>query len=98
MEENEVESLYKKTLEEPRKRAHPNEELKWMNFNRVNTEGFEKGVVLFSRWLAIIEEAMFKQRSLRIEIIYNAEAEKAEMYVYTPKHDGTDNVQESPND
>ena len=69
-----------------------------MNFNRVNTEGFEKGVVLFSRWLAIIEEAMFKQRSLRIEIIYNAEAEKAEMYVYTPKHDGTDNVQESPND
>ena len=98
MEENEVESLYKKTLEEPRKRAHPNEELKWMNFNRVNTEGFEKGVVLFSRWLAIVEEAMFKQRSLRIEIIYNAEAEKAEMYVYTPKHDGTDNVQESPND
>ena len=98
MEENDLENLYKKTLDEPRKRAHPNEELKWMNFNRVDTEGFEKGVVLFSRWLAIIEEAMFKQRSLRIEILYNAEAEKAEMYVYTPKHDGTDNVQESPND
>ena len=98
MEEKDLENLYKKTLDEPRKSAHPNEELKWMNFNRVNTEGFEKGVVLFSRWLAIIEEAMFKQRNLRIEIIYNAEAEKAEMYVYTPKHDGTDNVQESPND
>lgn len=98
MEENEVESLYKKTLEEPRKRAHTNEELKWMNFNWVDTEGFEKGIALFNRWLGIINEAMFKNKSLRIEIIYNAEAKKTEMYVYTPKHDEPDNAQESPND
>ena len=98
MEENEVESFYKKILDEPRKRAHPNEELRWMNFNRVDTEGFEKGIALFNRWLGIIHDAMFEHKSLRIEIIYNAEAEKAEMYVYIPKHDGTDNVQESPND
>lgn len=96
MEERELENLYKNILDEPRKRANPNEELRWMNFNRVNTEGFEKSVVLFSKWLGIINEAMFKHRSLRIEIIYNAEDEKAEMYVYTPKHDEMDNNQESP--
>ena len=98
MEEKDLENLYKKILDEPRKRAYPNEELKWMNFNRVDTEGFEKGIVLFNGWLGIIQEAMFEHKSLRIEIIYNAEAEKAEMYVYTSKHDETDNAQESPND
>lgn len=73
----------------------PEEELKIENFNRVNTEGFEKAVVLLKCWAEMTMREMFKKRNFRIEINYNAEAQKVDFAIYTPtEHDGENSKQE----
>ena len=62
----------------------PEEELKIENFNRVNTEGFEKAVVLLKCWAEMTMREMCKEKNFRIEINYNAEAKKTTFAIYTP--------------
>lgn len=76
---------YEHALKRARAYALPDEELKEQNFNRVNMDGFQKAVVLLSRWTEMIMSELFKKRSFRIEITYNAEARKTDFAIYTPK-------------
>ena len=69
----------------------PNEELKAENFNLVNTEGFEKAVVLLKCWAEMTMREMFKEKNFRIEINYNAEAKKATFAIYTPTEHAEEN-------
>lgn len=69
----------------------PEEELKIENFNRVNTEGFEKAVVLLKCWAEMTMREMFKKRNFRIEINYNAEAKKVDFAIYTPTEHAGEN-------
>lgn len=69
----------------------PEEELKIENFNRVNTEGFEKAVVLLKCWAEMTMREMFKKRNFRIEINYNAEAQKVDFAIYTPTEHAGEN-------
>lgn len=59
-------------------------EMKLERFNSVDTDGFEKGVVLFAHWLETLEQEMLKNKSLRIVIDYNAETLKTNFYVSKP--------------
>ena len=81
---------YDDALEKARASAFPDEELKEENFNRVNIDGFQKAVVLLSRWTEMIMSELFKKRSFRIEITYNAEARKTDFAIYTPKECASD--------
>ena len=81
---------YDYALEKARASAFPDEELKEENFNRVNIDGFQKAVVLLSRWNEMIMGELFKKRSFRIEITYDAEARKTKFAIYTPKGCGSD--------
>ena len=74
--------------------AFPDEELKEENFNRVNTDGFEKSVVLLKHWADMTMREMFKKRNFRIEIKYNAEERKTSFAIYTPIEDGKDDIQQ----
>lgn len=60
------------------------EEMKLERFNSVDTDGFEKGVVLFAHWLGTLEQAMLKNKSLRIVIDYSAETLKTDFYINKP--------------
>ena len=71
----------------------PNEELKEENFNRVNTDGFEKAVVLLKHWAEMTMREMFKKRDFRIEVTYNAEERKTDFAIYTPIEDGKADIQ-----
>lgn len=81
---------YEHALKRARAYALPDEELKEQNFNRVNMDGFQKTVVLLSRWTEMIMSELFKKRSFRIEITYNAEARKTDFAIYTPKECASD--------
>lgn len=81
---------YEHALKRARAYALPDEELKEQNFNRVNMDGFQKAVVLLSRWTEMIMSELFKKRSFRIEITYNAEARKTDFAIYTPKECASD--------
>lgn len=72
----------------------PDEELKEENFNRVNTDGFEKAVVLLKHWADMTMREIFKKRNFRIEIKYNAEEKKTDFAIYTPIEDGKDGIQQ----
>lgn len=75
--------------------ALPGEELKTENFNRVNTEGFEKAVVLLKYWTEMTMREMFKESNFRIETNYNAEARETDFAIYTPtEHAGENNKNE----
>lgn len=65
----------------------PNEELKEENFNRVNTDGFEKAVVFLKYWAEMVQRVMLNEKNFRIEINYNAEAKKTDFAIYTPIKD-----------
>lgn len=52
-------------------------------FSSVDTEGFEKAIVLMHEWLGIILEQMEKGKSFRSEIIYDAETLKTILGIYT---------------
>lgn len=73
--------------------ARTGEELKMENINSVDKEGFEKAVCLMMVWSEMIFSELLKEEDFRIEIIYNAEAMKTNLFLYTPtkKHetDGT---------
>ena len=62
----------------------PDEELTEENFDRVNTDGFEKAVVLLKHWADMTMREMFKKRNFRIEINYNTEERKTSFAIYTP--------------
>lgn len=85
---------YSEALERAQAAVFPEEELKEENFNRVNTEGFEKAVVLLKCWAEMTMREMFKKRNFRIEINYNAEAKKTDFAIYTPTEDGTSSIQQ----
>lgn len=72
----------------------PDEELKEENFNRVNTDGFEKAVVLLKHWADMTMREMFRKRNFRIEIKYNAEERKTSFAIYTPIEDEKDDIQQ----
>lgn len=81
---------YEYALKRAKVYALPDEELKEENFNRVNMDGFQKAVVLLSRWTEMIMSELFKKRSFRIEITYNTEARKTDFAIYTPKECASD--------
>lgn len=85
----EKQKTYSERLELAKIATFPGEELKEENFNRVNTDGFEKAIVTFKKWFEMTLEAMQKHKSFRIEITYNAEASKSDFCIYTPIEDGT---------
>lgn len=65
----------------------PDEELKEENFNRVNTDGFEKAVVLLKFWADMTMREIFNKRNFRIEMKYNAEEKKTTFAIYTQKEE-----------
>lgn len=81
-------------LERAQAAVFPDEELKEENFNRVNTDGFEKAVVLLKHWAEMVQQVMFKKKNFRIEINYNAEAGKTDFAIYTPTEHGEENSQQ----
>lgn len=46
----------------------PEEELKIENFNRVNTDGFEKAVVLLKCWAEMTMREMFKKETSALKL------------------------------
>lgn len=85
---------YDEALKRAQAAVFPEEELKEENFNRVDTDGFEKAVVLLKRWAEMAQQAMFEKRNFRIEINYNAEAKKTDFAIYTPTEAGTNGIQQ----
>ena len=85
---------YNEALTMAQTAVFPNEELKEENFNRANTDGFEKAVVLLKHWAEMTMREMVKKRNFRIEINYNAEAKKTDFAIYTPIEDGTSHIQQ----
>lgn len=81
---------YSDALKRAQAATFPREELKEENFNRVNTDGFEKAVVLLKYWAEMIMQEMLKKRNFRIEINYNAEVRKTDFAIYTPTQCGQD--------
>ena len=61
---------------------------------RVNTDGFEKAVVLLKHWADMTMREIFKKRNFRIEIKYNAEERKTSFAIYTPIEDVKDDIQQ----
>lgn len=59
-------------------------ELKGNNFTRVDTDVFEKAMVLLHSWADIIMREMIEKNNLRIAINYNAENTKTDIAVHTP--------------
>ena len=83
---------YWKAFADAKKDAHPDEELRLNLFNTVNTDSFERAIIIFSYWMEYMRRAMLGKKNFRTEIIYNAEEQKTEFRVYTPKEsekDGT---------
>lgn len=88
---------YDETSRKAREAASPDEELTESNFNRVNTEGFEKAVVLLKYWAEMTMREMFSKRKFRIMIDYDADKKKTDFAIYTPVGDGKGDIQqESP--
>lgn len=76
----------------------PDEELTEENFDRVDTDGFEKAVVLLKHWADMAMREMFKKRNFRIEINYNAEERKTSFAIYTPTEAGKADIQQEHSD
>gem|GEM_PF-2448009 len=88
---------YDEASRKAREAASPDEELTESNFNRVNTEGFEKAVVLLKYWAEMTMREMFSKRKFRIMIDYDADKKKTDFAIYTPVGDGKGDIQqESP--
>lgn len=76
MDKHEPDMPYFDILGRAQAAVFPDEELKAENFNLVNTEGFEKAVVLLKCWAEMTMREMCKEKNFRIEINYNAEAKE----------------------
>lgn len=85
---------YSEALKKAQAAVFPDEELTEENFSRVDTDGFEKAVVLLKCWSDMTMREIFKKRNFRIEINYNAEAKKTDFAIYTPIKDGKDGIQQ----
>lgn len=85
---------YSEALAQAQAATFPDEELKEENFNRVNTDGFEKAVVLMNCWAAMAQRVMFEKHNFRIEINYNAEAKKTDFAIYTSTKDDKADIQQ----
>jgi hypothetical protein len=84
MDKHEPDMPYFDILGRAQAAVFPDEELKAENFNLVNTDGFEKAVVLLKCWAEMTMREMCKEKNFRIEINYNAEAKKTTFAIYTP--------------
>jgi hypothetical protein len=84
MDRHEPDMPYFDILGRAQAAVFPDEELKAENFNLVNTDGFEKAVVLLKCWAEMTMREMCKEKNFRIEINYNAEAKKTTFAIYTP--------------
>lgn len=73
-------------------KALPGEEL--LKFYRSTpwTGTFEHGIVAFARWFTMMQEAALKYGKFRAVVNYDAEKTRTEMYVYTPKESGGDDI------
>ncbi len=85
---------YEQALGFAKASTFPNEELREKNFNRVNTDVFEKAVVLIKHWAEMMERVMFEEHDFRIEIKYNAKAKKTDFAIYTPTKSEKDDIQQ----
>ena len=85
---------YDEASRKAREAASPDEELTESNFNRVNTEGFEKAVVLLKHWAEMTMREMFSKRKFRIMIDYDADKKKTDFAIYTPVGDGKGDIQQ----
>lgn len=83
---------YSEALKRAQAAVFPDEELAKESFNRIDTDGFEKAVVLLKCWSDMTMREMFKKRNFRIEINYNAEAKKTDFAIYTPIEGGKDRI------
>ena len=84
---------YSERLQEAQKAALPGEELKEQNFETVDTDGFEKTVILLWGWITTLQREFIKDGGLRIEIKYDPKALKTQLAVYTPTEDVPDGKQ-----
>lgn len=89
---------YSEALAQAQAAVFPDEELKEENFNRVNTDGFEKSVVMIKHWAEMVERVMLQKQNFRIEINYNAEAKKTDFAIYTPTEAGKADIQQEHSD
>lgn len=74
---------YFERLKEAQAASRTGEELREENFNSVDTEGFEKAVVLLKHWTEMAMQALKESKKVRIVIDYNAEMLKTDFSVYT---------------
>lgn len=81
-------------FDKAQKAAMPGEELSKLYVSNAKTEGFEGGLVIFTRLFSMMQEAMLKYKKFRVAINYDAENFKTQMYVYTPKESGEDDKPE----
>lgn len=51
--------------------------------NRVDTDGFIKAVVVFKKWLELLEKSIFENKKFRAEIIFDSEGMKTDFNIYT---------------
>ena len=84
---------YSERLQEAQKAALPGEELKEQNFETVDTDGFEKTVILLWGWITTLQRELTGDKGLRIEIKYDPKALKTQLAVYTPTKDVSDGKQ-----
>ena len=96
--ENVRTTTYSEAMAKAQAAVFPDEELKEENFNRVNTDGFEKAVALMKRWTEMLQRVMFEKHSFRIEINYNAEANKTDFAIYTSTKGGKDGSKQEHSD
>ena len=77
-------------------RAKTKDELKLEKFECVDTEGFEKSVILLANWTDTILREMRKEKNFRIEIAYDTEELKTDFRIYTDakKSESNDTPQE----
>ena len=54
-------------------------------YNRVDTDGFIKAVVVFKKWLELLEKSIFENKKFRAEIIFDSEGMKTDFNFYTEK-------------
>lgn len=84
---------YSERLQEAQKATLPGEELKEQNFETVDTDGFEKTVILLWGWITTLQRELTGDKGLRIEIKYDPKALKTQLAVYTPTKDVSDGRQ-----
>lgn len=89
---------YYETLDRAHAAASPDEELTEENFNWVNTEIFEKAILILKYWAEMTLNAILKNKNFRISINYNAEVKKTDFVIYTPVTGAQDGIRKEASD